>query len=263
MGRPHHRAPAPSNPSLPCGSRPACWPRKPEHPPGSCLPNRPDHRSKPLRLYISTDAHHNIADHNLHHLARHSFKACEPDRSASPRKRRDHSRGQRLASPRKQLRRIEPVTPRDRRHVRPRRKRLPDDAILLLTRPGAIAPPGTDRKTLSRSRDNFEVLGLRHMFAHMNSWDKSPGDHPTIEHRPLRGVTYTLTMIPSVPKKESGCPVANKPKGIPIRISGMLRNVRSVRRNELNCRMMASTMTPSAMGNPAASFWLVDRKSVV
>src|SRR5947209_3209517 len=193
MGRPHHRAPAPSNPSLPCGSRPACWPRKPEHPPGSCLPNRPDHRSKPLRLYISTDAHHNIADHNLHHLARHSFKACEPDRSASPRKRRDHSRGQRLASPRKQLRRIEPVTPRDRRHVRARRKRFPDDAILLLTRPGAIAPPGTDRKTLSRSRDNFEVLGVRHMFAHMNSWDKSPGDHPTIEHRPLRGVTYTLT----------------------------------------------------------------------
>lgn len=28
----------------------------------------------------------------------------------------------------------------------------------------------------------------------MNSWDKSPGDHPTIEHRPLRGVTYTLTV---------------------------------------------------------------------
>src|SRR5207237_2240704 len=103
-----------------------------------------------------------------------------PSRPPPPTTRRHPSRPHRLASPRKQLRRIEPVTPRDRRHVRPRRKRFPDDAILLLTRPGAIAAPGTDRKTLSRSRDNFEVLGLRHMFAHMNSWDKSPGDHPTI-----------------------------------------------------------------------------------
>jgi hypothetical protein len=49
--------------------------QKPEHPPESCLPNRPHHRSKPLRLHISADAHHNIADHNSHRLARHGFKA--------------------------------------------------------------------------------------------------------------------------------------------------------------------------------------------
>ncbi|WP_420969522.1 group II intron maturase-specific domain-containing protein [Bradyrhizobium sp. B120] len=43
---PYHRAPASSSPSLSCGSRPACWSRKPEHPPESCLPNRPDVPSK-------------------------------------------------------------------------------------------------------------------------------------------------------------------------------------------------------------------------
>jgi hypothetical protein len=43
------------------------------------------------------------------------------------------------------------------------------------------------------SENNFEIPGVRHMFAHMNSWDKSPRDSLTIEHHPLRGVTYTLT----------------------------------------------------------------------
>ncbi|WP_225189270.1 hypothetical protein [Bradyrhizobium sp. IC3195] len=50
-------------------------------------------------------------------------------------------------------------------------------------------------KPLGCSRDNFEILGIRHMFAHMNSWDKSPGDSLTIEHHPLHGVTYALTLV--------------------------------------------------------------------
>src|SRR6516225_15241 len=186
MGRPHRLAPAPSSRSLPCGSRPACWPRKPERLPGSCLPNRPDYDSKPLGLHIAADTDHDIADHDFHHLARHRIKPRELDRLASPpRNRCDQSRGQRLASPRKQLRWIEPVRPRDRRHVRPRQKRFADDPFLLLPRPGAVAPPRTDRKTLSCSRDNFEIFAIRHMFALMNSWDKSLGDSLTIEHHPL------------------------------------------------------------------------------
>jgi hypothetical protein len=28
----------------------------------------------------------------------------------------------------------------------------------------------------------------------MNSWDKSPGDSLTIEHHPLRGAAYALTV---------------------------------------------------------------------
>ena len=40
-------------------------------------------------------------------------------------------------------------------------------------------------------------------------------------------------MMPSVPKNESGCPVASSPKGMPIRINGMLMKVRSVRRNRI------------------------------
>src|SRR5262245_41804267 len=55
-------------------------------------------------------------------------------------------------------------------HVRPRRKRFPNDPIFLLPRPDAVAPPRTDRKPLSCSRDNFEILAIRHMFALMNSW---------------------------------------------------------------------------------------------
>jgi hypothetical protein len=35
------------------------------------------------------------------------------------------------------------------------------------------------------------------MSAHMNSWDKSPGDSLTIEHHPLHGVTYALTIYAS------------------------------------------------------------------
>ncbi|WP_225131000.1 MULTISPECIES: hypothetical protein [unclassified Bradyrhizobium] len=50
-------------------------------------------------------------------------------------------------------------------------------------------------KPLGCSRDNFEILGIRHMFPHMNSWDKSPGDSLTIEHHPLHGVTYALTLV--------------------------------------------------------------------
>jgi hypothetical protein len=76
---------------------------------------------------------YDITDDDFHHLARHGLKARELDHSACrSRNRRDHPRGQRLASPRKQLRWIEPVRARDRRHVRPRRKRFPDDPILLL-----------------------------------------------------------------------------------------------------------------------------------
>src|SRR5512139_2492456 len=195
MGRPHHLAPAPSSRSIPCGSRPACWPRKPERPPGSCLPNRPDYGGKPLRLHIAADTNHNIADHDFHHLARHRIKPRELDRLVSPpRNRCNQSRGQRFASPRKQLRRIEPVGPRDHRHVRLRQKGFLDDPFLRLPRPGAVAPPRTDLKPLGCGRDNFESLAIRHMFALMNSWDKSPGESLTIEHHPLRGGTYTLTL---------------------------------------------------------------------
>ena len=116
-----------------------------------------------------------------------------PRWSCRRRNRRDKPGGQRLAPPGIQLRWIEPVRARDRRHVRSRRKRLPDDPLLLLPRPGATAPPRTDRKPLSRSRDNFEILAIRNMFALMISWGKSPGDSLTIEHYPLCGVTYALT----------------------------------------------------------------------
>ena len=63
-----------------------------------------------------------------------------------------------------------------------------------------------------------------------------------------------VRLAPVDPEHEVQKAVANNPNGIPIRISGMLRNVSSVRRNELNCRIIASTMTPRAMGNPATSF---------
>src|SRR5215813_14707220 len=83
----------------------------------------------------------------------------------------------------------------------PPAKTFPDDPFLLLPRPGAVTPSGTDREPLSCSRDNFEILAVRHMFAHMNSWNKSPGDSLTIEHHPLRGVTYTLTLLRRSQKK--------------------------------------------------------------
>jgi hypothetical protein len=90
----------------------------------------------------------------------------ELHRSASrPRERRDHPRGQRLASQRKQLRWIKPVRARDRWHVRPWRKRFAGDPIFLVLRPDARA----NRKPLSCSRDNLEIVGVGHMFAHMNS----------------------------------------------------------------------------------------------
>lgn len=83
-------------------------PHKPEHQPGSCLSNGPHHGGKPLRLHLSADTHHHITDDKFPPARPPRFKACELDRSAAFRNRR---RGQRLASPRKYLRWIEPRSP--------------------------------------------------------------------------------------------------------------------------------------------------------
>ena len=67
------------------------------------------------------------------------------------------------------------------------RRRSPREKVALGESAHADAPDSAG------SRDQFEILGIRHMFAHMNSWDKSPGDSLTTEH-PLRyaGLTGAL-----------------------------------------------------------------------
>ena len=86
------------------GSQPACSPHKPAPPPGSCLANRPDHIGKPIRFDVPAGAHHHIANNNFYRVAPHRFKAREPDRpTRRSAQRRNHPRGYRLATPRKQL----------------------------------------------------------------------------------------------------------------------------------------------------------------
>jgi hypothetical protein len=109
----------------------------------------------------------------------------------------------------KQLRWFEPVRPRDHRHVRPGNN-VSFDPFLRLPRPSAIAWPQTDRKPLGCGRDNFEILGVRGMFAHMSSWQKITRRFSDIEHHPIRGSTYTLTLVRPMTGKNSNAPKAKQ-----------------------------------------------------
>ena len=60
---------------------------------------------------------------------------------------------------------------------------------------------------------------------------------------------------PSVPKKLSGWPSDSSASGTPGRTSGTDRSVMPTRRKLSNCAISASSITASAAGAPAPSFW--------